>query len=397
MAKRALLIGCNYPGTEAELSGCVNDVIRMYRCLLDTYEFKEEEVFVMVDIDPAFPQPTGQNIREALAIFCQSAEPGDTLFFHFSGHGIRLPCEPGSNDNTGFDECIVPSDGNLITDDDFRAFVDMVPQGCRITIVSDSCHSGGLIDGAKEQIGESTKPTERVRVRDLLRKKVSTKVNSSLEKRGIHLPLDKLHRRRHENVVNVTETPAEVKRGITNRSMPISILIQMLRRKTGKTDITEGNLKTSLFEIFGDNMSPKIKQTMKYIVDRIQGRLNGGSGGNHKLLGAVGKLAMDFAKLKMEQQANASGASNVIRHDKGILISGCQTDQTSADRSVSGDPADSHGALSNAIQIIIAETNGKVTNQELVMRAREILESQGLTQRPGLYCSDSHVTAPFLC
>lgn len=42
-------------------------------------------------------------------------------------------------------------------DDDFRDFVDKVPEGCRITIVSDSCHSGGLIDEAKEQIGESTK------------------------------------------------------------------------------------------------------------------------------------------------------------------------------------------------------------------------------------------------
>ena len=43
------------------------------------------------------------------------------------------------------------------TDDDFREFVDQIPEGCRITIVSDSCHSGGLIDEAKEQIGESTK------------------------------------------------------------------------------------------------------------------------------------------------------------------------------------------------------------------------------------------------
>ncbi|KAI3507802.1 hypothetical protein L1887_22797 [Cichorium endivia] len=35
--------------------------------------------------------------------------------------------------------------------------VDQVPHGCRITIISDSRHSGGLIDEAKEQIGESYK------------------------------------------------------------------------------------------------------------------------------------------------------------------------------------------------------------------------------------------------
>lgn len=43
------------------------------------------------------------------------------------------------------------------SDDDFRDLVDQVPEGCRITIVSDSCHSGGLIDAAKEKIGESTR------------------------------------------------------------------------------------------------------------------------------------------------------------------------------------------------------------------------------------------------
>nr|QXL43052.1 Caspase [Schima superba] len=56
-----------------------------------------------------------------------------------------------------------------------------------------------------------------------------------------------------------------------------------------------------------------------------------------------------------------------------------------------------YGALSNAIQMIIAETDGTVNNQELVMRARELLKSQGFTQRPGLYCSDHHVDTPFVC
>ena len=45
----------------------------------------------------------------------------------------------------------------LVPDDDFRAVVALVPEGCRMTIVADCCHSGGLIEGAKEQIGNSTK------------------------------------------------------------------------------------------------------------------------------------------------------------------------------------------------------------------------------------------------
>ena len=42
-------------------------------------------------------------------------------------------------------------------DHDFKELVAKVPDGCLLTIVSDSCHSGGLIDKAKEQIGNSTK------------------------------------------------------------------------------------------------------------------------------------------------------------------------------------------------------------------------------------------------
>jgi hypothetical protein len=36
---------------------------------------------------------------------------------------------------------------------DFRELVDLVPPGATFTMVSDSCHSGGLIDQEKEQIG----------------------------------------------------------------------------------------------------------------------------------------------------------------------------------------------------------------------------------------------------
>jgi hypothetical protein len=36
---------------------------------------------------------------------------------------------------------------------DFRELVDLVPRGATFTMVSDSCHSGGLIDQEMEQIG----------------------------------------------------------------------------------------------------------------------------------------------------------------------------------------------------------------------------------------------------
>ncbi|CAI8587453.1 unnamed protein product [Vicia faba] len=116
MAKKAVLIGCNYPGTKAELKGCINDVWRMQECLIRNYGFLDEDITVLIDTDRSYTQPTGKNIRFAMSRLLQSAQPGDVLFVHYSGHGTRLPAETGDyDDTTGYDECIVPSDMNLIT------------------------------------------------------------------------------------------------------------------------------------------------------------------------------------------------------------------------------------------------------------------------------------------
>lgn len=115
MGKKAVLIGINYQGTKAELKGCINDVKKMYKCLVDRYGFSEEDITVLVDDEESRTQPTGKNIRNAVTRLIRSAEAGDFLFVHYSGHGTRLPAETGEDDDTGYDECIVPSDMNLIT------------------------------------------------------------------------------------------------------------------------------------------------------------------------------------------------------------------------------------------------------------------------------------------
>ncbi|KAG0496893.1 hypothetical protein HPP92_001584 [Vanilla planifolia] len=83
MVKKAVLIGCNYPGTKAELKGCVNDVRRMHRCLVERYGFDEGDIEVLIDTDRSFTQPTGANIRSAISRLIRSAKPGDFLFVHY--------------------------------------------------------------------------------------------------------------------------------------------------------------------------------------------------------------------------------------------------------------------------------------------------------------------------
>ncbi len=90
MVKRALLVGCNYPGTQCELKGCVNDVDRMRVLLVQHFGFRNDEILQLVDNDPSSRQPTGANIRQCLVKLIQGVRPGDAIVFHFSGHGTQV-------------------------------------------------------------------------------------------------------------------------------------------------------------------------------------------------------------------------------------------------------------------------------------------------------------------
>ncbi|TKY68543.1 Metacaspase-5 protein [Spatholobus suberectus] len=416
MARKAVLIGINYPGTKAELRGCVNDVWRMHRCLIERYGFSEDDITVLIDTDRSYTEPTGKNIRSALTRLIRSARPGDVLFVHYSGHGTRLPAETGEEDDTGYDECIVPSDMNLITDDDFREFVDRVPRDCKLTIVSDSCHSGGLIEGAKEQIGESTKGEAHHSGSGFgLSSFLRQTVEDAIESRGIHIPSAlRHHAPKHDVEANDRDIalPHEHYAYVKNRSLPLSTIIDILKQKTGKNDIDIGKLRLTLYDIFGEDASPKVKKFMKVILNKLQ-HGDGGSEKHGGFLGLVGSLAQEFLKQKldanddgyakpaMETQVASkyeayAGSTKPRLPDGGILMSGCQTDQTSADASPSGNSTSAYGAFSNAIQAIIEESNGAVTNQELVLKATEKLKRGGFTQRPGLYCSDQHIDGSFV-
>jgi len=90
MGKRALLVGCNYPGTKVELHGCANDVKRMYKTLVTRFGFAESDILVLLDTNPSGVQPTGANIRSYLNKLIRGVQPGDLLVFHYSGHGTQV-------------------------------------------------------------------------------------------------------------------------------------------------------------------------------------------------------------------------------------------------------------------------------------------------------------------
>ncbi|KAB2026391.1 hypothetical protein ES319_D06G216000v1 [Gossypium barbadense] len=138
--KRAVLVGCNYPKTQFNLHGCINDV-KAIRGVILNFGFKESDVNVLTDAPGSPVLAMGANIKDALNRMVNKAKAGDILFFYFSGHGTRIPIfQPGQPFKQ--DKAIVACDLNLVTDVDFRHLVNRLPEGASFTILSDSCHSG---------------------------------------------------------------------------------------------------------------------------------------------------------------------------------------------------------------------------------------------------------------
>lgn len=144
VTKKAFLVGINYIGTPNELSGCINDVMSM-RDLLKT-KFGYTSFEIQTDNLPI--RPTKTNILAGLNRLISGSVAGDTLFFHYSGHGTLVP-DRNSDEPTRLDSAIVPLDflaKGTILDDDLRAIFCKAPAGVQIFCLVDACHSGTAFD-----------------------------------------------------------------------------------------------------------------------------------------------------------------------------------------------------------------------------------------------------------
>lgn len=151
---KSLFVGINYPGTKAELAGCVNDVTVMLKLLPDRLNFDVSNRRVLVDADLARYRdragpPTKANIINGLKWLADGARPGDSLFWHYSGHGTSVKDKSG-DEKDGLDEALVPADyerAGMITDDEvYEVFLKHLPAGVRVTAINDCCHSGTIMD-----------------------------------------------------------------------------------------------------------------------------------------------------------------------------------------------------------------------------------------------------------
>ncbi|CAE7100723.1 unnamed protein product [Rhizoctonia solani] len=153
--KKAICIGINYRGIqpkERELEGCINDANNIAEFLIHQFGFQRQNVLKLTD-DTADPYlfPTKANIISAMNWLVRDAQPDDSLFFHFSGHGGQVEDLEGEEVD-GYDEVIYPVDfescGHIV--DDVWTIHDLMvrplPPGCRLTALFDCSHSGTAMD-----------------------------------------------------------------------------------------------------------------------------------------------------------------------------------------------------------------------------------------------------------
>jgi hypothetical protein len=141
--KRALCVGINdYPVAGADLKGCVNDAKAWAAMLIDHFGFDAGNVTVLLD-----SQATKQRVLAEIDKLLAGARKGDVLVFTNSSHGTYVADRDG--DESRYDEAMCPWDmkKNLILDDELRQRFANIPDGVRLTVISDSCFSGSVTRG----------------------------------------------------------------------------------------------------------------------------------------------------------------------------------------------------------------------------------------------------------
>ena len=151
--KLALLVGVNrYPEGIPSLQGCLTDVEMQRELLIYRYGFNPSDVLTVTDNTEI--KPTRAGILEAFEEhLINQAKPGDLVVFHYSGHGSQV-IDPDPIPEFGeVNGTIVAYDARSELANDSNEVGDIMGKTLfllmyalptnNITVVLDSCHSGG--------------------------------------------------------------------------------------------------------------------------------------------------------------------------------------------------------------------------------------------------------------
>lgn len=177
----AVCIGINfYPDPDTpSLSACVSDCDSIISYLTEVLEVPATQITRLTStkhrteyraIEDSDHLATYQNITKALLKLSQEREKDDQVLVTYSGHGSRdwtiVPGWRGKNNH--MDEGLVPMDvylpgGRFLRDFELSYLLGMiVKKECRLTVVLDSCHSGGAFRAPQRETGRRVRKTELI-------------------------------------------------------------------------------------------------------------------------------------------------------------------------------------------------------------------------------------------
>lgn len=158
----ALLIGINHYESNRlyrSLNGAVGDINLVDDYLKKTVHPKRTWKLIspnpdVSDVRASQEMPTYENIIKAFNEITETAQSGDLVYIHYSGHGGRAITTYQEIKGEGqYDEAIVPMDiGNeedrYIRDVEMTTLLKrMTDKSLVVTVILDSCHSGGATRG----------------------------------------------------------------------------------------------------------------------------------------------------------------------------------------------------------------------------------------------------------
>lgn len=150
MAKKALVVGINdYSNWNSgvNIGGLTLSAPNLHWCVADSNSFGQllkdgfnfDSVTTLQD-----SQATSKAILDGITNLLNSGSAGDTICLYFSGHGGRIPENPGSS-STRYYETIVPYDAAMISSMQVASIAQSLePDSINFTLVFDSCNSGGM-------------------------------------------------------------------------------------------------------------------------------------------------------------------------------------------------------------------------------------------------------------
>lgn len=148
-ADRALIIGIDRYKTVSDTPGSVADAEAIATLMQRKYKFSKNSILILRG-----GEATAERIKgEIQTWLVDGTNPGDRVFFFYSGHGGQVDDEPNGDEEDGLDEVLAPYDvyagsekdqpAGFIRDDEINLFL-LKLSGRRVVMAFDSCHSGTI-------------------------------------------------------------------------------------------------------------------------------------------------------------------------------------------------------------------------------------------------------------